>query len=213
MAIEQRRKCGYRKVGGLYLVSNGEGAPCCKMPILLKVCPTCNGGVKQTRGWSWIDPRPWLKGECTGWDGKRTIYTDKRLWCPCAHPDELGPRVGLLWIGVQFYPSPEDFAKEAKEMGICRRITAVPRGFVVGEHWVFLAHPHVRVEGEDWVGGVFRVFKPDRIEKIVTETMAKDDAEMAKLKLQRITPVIVPDDDKDHQGTVYEDEEPELELT
>jgi hypothetical protein len=65
MAIEAKRGCGYRKVGGTYLVSGGLGMPCCKMPILLKTCPCCGHGVKQSRGWTWIDPKEWLKGECT----------------------------------------------------------------------------------------------------------------------------------------------------
>jgi hypothetical protein len=28
MAVEPKRGCGYRKVGGIYLVSGGEGRPC-----------------------------------------------------------------------------------------------------------------------------------------------------------------------------------------
>jgi len=216
MAIEPRRGCGYRKVGGLYIVSGGLGDPCCKLPILLKVCPTCGGGVKQTRGWTWIDPRPWLKGPCS-----REAFIN----CPAASAEAMGDRVGLLWIGEKFYPTPAFFVEEANRLGISRRITAIPRGFKVGEHWVFLAHPKVKLvlpldagptDKADWVAGIFRIFKPDRIEKIVTETMAKDEAEMAKLAEHNITPVIVPDDDKDHQGTVYDEEpeaEPELELT
>jgi len=47
------------------------------------------------------------------------------------------------------------------------------------------------------------------LEKIITETMAKDEAEMKRLALQNITPIVVPDDDKDHQSTVY-DKEAEL---
>lgn len=235
MAVEKRRACGYRKTGGLYLCSGGVGAPCCKMPIILHVCPTCNGGIKQTRGWQWIDPRPWLKGECSM--TRKTLQNH----CPAAHPDMLGERVGLLWVGEQFYPTPEAFAKEANEMGVSRRITTIPRGFELGKTWVFMAHPKVqRVKVDrcelgadckceaatdnvvpicehfreyDWVGGVFRIFKPDRIEKIVTETQAKDLDEMKKLIDAGITPVSVPDDDKDHQGTVYDKEDaPQKEL-
>jgi hypothetical protein len=58
MAIEPKRGCGYRKVGGLYLVVMGAGRHCGKMPIRAEVCPTCNGGIKPTRGWTWIDPAP-----------------------------------------------------------------------------------------------------------------------------------------------------------
>jgi hypothetical protein len=121
MARESRRACGYRKVGGLYLCSGGLGAPCCKLPIPLQICPTCNGGIKQTRGFQWIDPAPWLRGACT----------DKDL-CPAANPETLGERVGLIWIGAQFYPTPASFMTEAEAMGVSRRITAVPRTFKFG---------------------------------------------------------------------------------
>jgi hypothetical protein len=173
------------------------------MPILLHTCPTCNSGIKQGRGWQWIDPRPWIVGECTG----------DALYCALTSGQQLGERVGLLWIGTAFYPTPAAFIREASEHGISRRIKTIPRGFKVGEHWVFLAHPKAITVHDNETGqpvslpGVFRIFKPTAIEKIVTESMAADADEMAKLEKAGITPVIVPDDDLDHQGTVYDDGE------
>lgn len=210
MAREQRRACGYRKVGGLYLCADAPGHPCCKMPVLLHVCPTCNSGVKQTRGWQWLDPKPWIRpGACTDPLGP--------AHCPLAHPDRLGSRVGLLWIGEMFYPSPGHFIQEAVQQGVSRRIQSVPRGFKLGETWVWFAHPKVQqiVDPEtgdtSWAGGVFQVIKPERIEKIVTEAEAQDETEMQRLRDQGITPVAVPDDDRDHQGSVY-DRDPETQL-
>lgn len=80
----------------------------------------------------------------------------------------------------------------------------MPKGFTVGEDWVFLAHPKTMPiendDGEQVMGpGVFRVWKPERIEKIITESEFKDEDAMAKLEKRGITPVVVPDDDKDHQ--------------
>ena len=216
MAREARRACGYRKVGGLYLVSDGQGAPCCKLPIILGICPTCGAGIKQTRGWTWIDPQPWLKGPCT--EGG-AMGDPLRIYCPAANPQKLGERVGLLWIGAQFYPTPQHFQAEAQAMGVSRRITAVPRNFKVGEHWVFFAHPKVKLvfdptngsEGK-WLPGIFRMFMPSRIEKIITQTMSEDAELMADLAQRNITPVIVPDDDKDHQGSVYDGDASDLPL-
>lgn len=54
MAIEARRGCGYRKVGGIYLVGGGIGVPCDRLPYPLTVCPCCSQGVKQGRGWTWV---------------------------------------------------------------------------------------------------------------------------------------------------------------
>jgi hypothetical protein len=195
MAQEMRRGCGYRKVGALYLCGSGLGTPCCKLPIELHVCPTCNSGIKQTRTFQWIDPRPWLQGECT-----RSAQT-----CPAADPKQLGERVGLLWIGERFYPTPLSFMAEATAMGVSRRIAAVPRRFELGKTFVFLAHPKLKQTADgDWIGGVFQIFKPERIEKIVTETQARDELEMHRLVEVGITPIIVPDDDRDHRGTVYD---------
>src|SRR5215472_6901615 len=207
MAREARRACGYRKVGGLYLCASGDGLPCCKMPIILHVCPTCNGGIKQTRGWQWIDPKPWIAGAC-----KQGIY-GPLSGCPLATGEGLGDKVGLIWVGEAFYKTPGAFSAEANAMGISRRIQAIPRGFKLGESWVFLAHPKVKqlVDAETgeatWLGGVFRVFKPERIEKIVTQSQSEDADEMAKLAEAGITPVVVADDDRDHQGSVYDDAE------
>lgn len=204
MAQEAKRACGYRKRGGLYLCSSGLGSPCCKMPIFLDICPTCNGGIKQSRGFQWIDPKPFMPpGECT----------QRNKLCPCARPEMFGDRVGLIWIGTQFYPRPTDFMAEVHRMGMSRRIQAVPRGFKIGETWVFLAHPRIREVTDatddtktEWRGGIFHICRPDRIEKIITETDAADEAEMAKLAKVGITPVVVPDDDRDHQGSVHDDD-------
>ena len=207
MAVEAKRGCGYRKVGGLYLVGEGSGMACCKMPIVLHVCPTCNQGIKQTRGWSWVDPRPWLKGACT---------SQARAFCPGANPEALGEKVGLIWVGETFYPTPEDFAREANQLGISRRIKVIPRGFHVGEHWVFVAHPkavkslNAGTGEEELLPAVFRIFKPSRIEKIITRTMSENADLMADLAERGITPVIVPDNDRDHQGSVYDDEATDL---
>ena len=123
MAVEPKRGCGYRKAGGLYLVCDEPGMPCCQMPILLHVCPTCSQGIKQARGWQWIDPRPFVPGSCSRADPT----------CPLANPARMGDRVGLIWIGTQFYPTPEHFTVEAERLGISRRIKTIPRGFKVGK--------------------------------------------------------------------------------
>jgi hypothetical protein len=49
-------------------------------------------------------------------------------------------RYGLIWVGEAFYGNPQRFLDEAATMGISRRIAAVPRGFVLGEDYVLLAH-------------------------------------------------------------------------
>jgi hypothetical protein len=207
MAVEAKRGCGYRKVGGLYLVSDKSAMmPCCKLPIILKICPCCGQGIKQARGWTWIDPQQWLAKLCEGSKMQSAL-------CPAANPEQFGNKAGLLWIGEAFYKTPADFIQEAQTLGISRRIFSVPRGFEVGKHWVFFAHPNVLnhipgAEPQEKVAGIFHMFKPTRIEKIITQSMADDEELMEDLLKRKITPVVVPDNDKDHQGSVYDPKNP-----
>jgi hypothetical protein len=122
MAVEEKRGCGYRKVGGLYLICFGAGRHCGKMPVKCEVCPTCNAGIKPTRGWTWIDPVPHF--------AERACDSGNCRACPLGSDNltDLGP-VGLIWIGEQFYPTPQAFVAEAGRMGISRRIPAIPKGF------------------------------------------------------------------------------------
>lgn len=227
MAVEARRGCGYRKVGGLYMMGGALSAPCCKMPIIMDVCPCCSQGVRLTRTWTWLDPREWLRvKECTSQPSQAFKTAGNPLLCPLADTSGEGlramsdresgtkVRVGLLNVGAQFYPTPEHFLVEARAMGLSRRIQAVPRGFRVGEHWVWVAHPKVRQVpdeevpgGSRWVGGVIAMFRPDRIEKVMTESQAAalTGEEREAMGARGISPFVVPDGDKDHQGSVYED--------
>jgi hypothetical protein len=120
-------------------------------------------------------------------------------------------RGGLLWIGTQFYPTIETFDAEARAMGVSRRITTVPRDFKIGETWILFAHPRgiIKPEGDlksKYVPAIFRVWKPERLERIYKESDRGSEAVQADEK-RGIVPVFVPDNDKDHQGSVYDKEE------
>jgi hypothetical protein len=112
---------------------------------------------------------------------------------------------GLLWVGEQFYGTPEDFQEEAGRMGISRRITVVPRDFVLGETWVLLAHrkgsSHIeeRVQFQDgfriessvavYVPAIFSVFKPIAVEYVVKGDETQE--QLVRLEQRGITPVKV----------------------
>jgi hypothetical protein len=137
---ENKRGCGFRKGGGLYMVAGaGTLAACGKVPFRLEVCPTCGEGIKQTRGWTWVNARAlFAEAECRG------TYTCSG--CPLGEAylaTDEGERMGVLWIGAAFYPTPNEYMHEMMEQGMSRRLTAVPRGFEVGKHWLLLAHPAV----------------------------------------------------------------------
>lgn len=173
-SIEGKRGCGYRKQGGLYLISGGMGRYCGALPIELSVCPTCHHGIKPSRGWTWIDLSALASVRGCQKEGGCGD-------CPIA--DAKISQCGLIWIGEKFYPSPLSFSNEAHNMGISRRISAVPRGFKLGETWVALAHRKA-IEGEfkleeepTFKSAIFHVFKPQRIEYVV-----KDDDTPEKLE-------------------------------
>lgn len=218
MAVEEKRGCGYRKVGGTYLMGGKVSQPCGKLPFPLEVCPACGGGIKQTRGWTWFEPAKLFDGvRChlatASWpeskDCEDCKLNDRRI-------KTIG-RAGLLWIGKGFYKTTYDFVRESHSLGVCRRITAIPRGFVLGETWVFVAHPAAilrpgkkpdLVGDVEEVAGIFSMFQPTAIEKIVTrsELNSMSDEDLEKYAKKDIDLIQVPDDDPDHRGTVYDKE-------
>lgn len=203
MAIEARRGCGYRKVGGLYLVGGILSAPCDRLPFPLEHCPACGAGVKPARGWTWISPFRLLADHRPGCTCSSVIH------CPVCRPESAGLRAGLLWIGGAFYRTADAFLTEAREQGISRRVARLPRGFVVGGTWVYLAHRHACTPpGCDAVPewqrpGIIAAFLPLRVEQLVWRSDATDER-VATLAKQGITAVPVPDGDRDHMGTVYD---------
>jgi len=90
------------------------------------------------------------------------------------------PCVLIQWVGKSFYETPETFLREALRQGISRRLSRVPKNFVVGKSWVFLGHPEA-IPNEDgtFSKGIFHAFKPTALEYVVDE---KDDEE----KLEKI---------------------------
>ncbi len=200
MSVEAIRGCGYRKVGGLYLCGGGAGMDCDRLPYELEVCPTCGAGVKFSRGFTWLD---WEKyagdhhSDCDcmnlpGW----------KSYCPVCFPSTQPQPYGLLWVGESFY-TPEAFIKEALEMGVSRRIAAIPKKLKLGETWVLFAHnklikKHFEPDGsnED-VPGVFYAFRPQQLELLIWKSEATEE-KLAELEKRHITPIIIPDGDVEH---------------
>lgn len=252
MAIETRRGCGYRKVGGLYLVGSPDGLDCHRLPLPVERCPTCDHGIKPARGWTWVGRELLLPTPCDGTVTARPIVQVVHLsrgvetpgrtmpigpeetyqqWatahcslCPVCNPDRLPPRCGLLWVGENYYATPECFLDEARELGISRRIAKVPRAFTLGETWVMLGHRlAIRMGGltdclptpaaaDDAMAstiagdalykpGIVSVFKPLRVELILRQSDATPERIAAEAKAG-VTVVPVPDDDPDHNPAV-----------
>jgi len=205
MSVEAIRGCGYRKVGGLYLCGEGAGMECDRLPYELKVCPVCGAGVKFSRGFAWLD---WSKYASRHLDCREhmPVITSGTLdignLCPVCQPHEHVQPYGLLWVGESFY-TPEAFVQEALQMGISRRIAAIPRNLKLGETWVLFASIKACGERKNNEGkmvgvpGVFYAFRPQRLEFLIWKSEATPE-KLAELEKRHITPVVIPDGDVEH---------------
>lgn len=192
VSVEGPRGCGYRRVGGLYLVSKGLGVPCGRLPFETTVCPCCSAGIKPARAWTWIDPDLLVKN---------APPCDKPFCETCPLSGHHGRKVGLLWVGEKFYPTPTEFIEEALRMGVSRRIPRLPRGFEVGKTWVLLGHRKGVVRDGKDRPAIVHAFCPERVEKVVRGD--ESDEDLQKLIDRGITPVIVQ----------HEEEQVEIENT
>lgn len=186
---EEKRGCGYRKPGGLYFVSDPISWDCNILPIPLTVCPCCGTGIKPARGWTWINPQPFLKSidkeNCQSCEAFSNclVLTDQK-------------KVGLIWVGEKFYKTPDEFSREAFFQGISRRVANIPHGFEIGKSVVWLGHRkaietncpdcdgngilcenETCIHGKIYDAGVFMVYRPKRIEYIITGEETQEELE------------------------------------
>ena len=195
MAVQTRydykRGCGWRAQGGTYLMAAGPSVPCGRMPLELPVCPTCHSGLKPTRSWAWIEvPTMFLEA------APLTCDKGHCLACPLCPSHDI-ERVMLMWCGAEHYPTPQDWLEEAHAQGVSRRLPGkgIPKGLVLGETWVVLAHRAACMvqnmeTGEFEPGaGIFTAFRPHAIEYVCTGE--ESDEELEALEKRGITPVWV----------------------
>lgn len=197
ISIEEARGCGYRHAG-LYFRGDELDMACGRLPIQLNVCPTCGHGLHPARGWTWVDAAAIIEA-ATNVEPRQNCRTpDNCAYCPIGNAlhGEL-KHAGLIWVGEKFYPTPHDFLEEARRMGISRRIpgnNAVPKGFIVGQTWILLAHRKAITKVEfgqkpEFFPGIFSIFRPRRIEIVLRGD--ESDEEIDGYVKRGLTPVIV----------------------
>jgi len=197
------------------------------MPFPLTTCPVCGQGIKVSRGFTEVNPyRLWGLHDYSDVDSKSGIYIQKcsdRIR-PCFLCDPQDQPAYIMLVGERYYKTPYDFMDEARQMGISKRIPFIPKGLDLGKTVVYLAHPkacEVKVaaavqqamsilEGEETQQpklletdrvekklGIFCAFIPKRVEKLIWESELTDKGR-EKLEKRGITPIPIPDGDKDH---------------
>ncbi|MDO9333426.1 MAG: hypothetical protein Q7T57_02750 [Dehalococcoidales bacterium] len=192
MAVEAKRGCGYRKVGGLYLCGGGVWTGCDRLPFELKACPACGGGIHFPRAPREIDP-----GQLFGY---HEVCRDINSCRMCQPQHEIAY---LLGVGEKFY-TPQEFLLEAQTMGVSKRIPAIPKSLKVGETWIYLVHRKaIKLETASkpiYKMAIFAAFVPQKVEMPIWKADATEE-KLAELQKRGITPVIIPDGDPDHQPT------------
>ena len=81
-------------------------------------------------------------------------------------------------------------------MGISRKLARLPKGFLLDDTIVFLAHrkavAHYELGREPiFTPGIFAAFRPYVVETVVTEEQAKDEDAMKLIMSRGINPVVI----------------------
>jgi hypothetical protein len=215
MAIEGKRGCGYRKIGGLYLCGDYIPVECDRLPLELTTCPVCGAGIHFTRSFTEINPLKLFGYHQPCHDAFR----------PCIVCDPKDETAYVMVVGSKYY-TPQSFVEEAAAMGISKRIPFIPKNLEPGKTVVYLAHPKAVCVQEPlavqaamtivaevdepqmrlldaekkphYAMGVFCAFLPQRIEKLIWESQGTPE-ELEKLEKRGVTPILVPDGDEDHR--------------
>ena len=209
MAVEAKRKCGFRKVHGLYLCGDGIWLGCDRLPLEVGFCPTCGEGIHFPRSMREINPLK-LFGQHRDpkdigfpWTTLETTCKDPfRPYCHVCFPQ--ADVAYLLGVGREY--TPQEFISEAETMGVSKRIPAnsVPRKLVIGETWVYLVSRKAVMDPttenskhETYKLAIFAAFKPNRLEMPIWESEATPER-IAELDKRGITAIPITDGDQDH---------------
>ena len=176
------RGCGYRVEGGLYFYSNEEPVASGAFPMPV-ICDCCHNGIAPSRNLKLAKLARFAKGLCID-------APDPRV--PESMLLDEDQSVVIITIGNKFYPTPEDYLKEALIAGFSRRINAIPRGWKLGD-WVFLLHPKVfpivnKKTGKPCFNpGIIGAFRPKEVQYVTNG--AESSAQLTALEKRGITPV------------------------
>lgn len=186
MPIETIRGCGYRQVGGLYLVSDAFNiVQCDRLPMEIPVCACCGEHPRFTRGIAKIDPYH-LWGDHPYQNENKCLCKKD---CYVCYPNR---KSYLMWIGKEYTMG--SFYDEAYRLGISKRIPHIPEGFELGDS-VFLAMKnYLKKEGNKKADAVIIAFKPNRVEYLQEqkkEYSKKEQEKINSLKERGITIIYV----------------------
>jgi len=186
--VESERGCGYRAVGGVYLCGSGGSRVCDALPVVIDSCACCDFVVKQSRSMQSVHAG-FLASKLVGHKCKEAFkcptcyfvneYPFEKTLSKIEKKKRGVPKVFYLMFVSRNSYSPKSFVKEAREVGISKRIApnCLPKHFRVGKDFVFLAHRDVPFTAKLEAGtleaepvykrAIFHVFRPDRVELLL----------------------------------------------
>jgi hypothetical protein len=214
MMVEEKRGCGWRKVGGAYLVGEGLTVECDALPLDLEPCGECGYAVPFSRGIQEIH---------SGYLTSKVEKAHQRLprgLCKDSFPcpicgSGLPKKIFLMYVSQEYY-TPESFISEAKRMGVSKRIApqSIPKNFLLGRDWIFLAHKRVSFSArallsDEWKDeikrGIFYAFRPQRIEMLLWKDTLREnfESEIQEWEKKGFTVVLIdpyPENVARHEG-------------
>lgn len=181
---EQERGCGFRKIGGIYLVCDaGPALICDGLPLPLEACGCCGFIPPFNRNLQKIQPgyiaqaeeklhlKNWMSSPIGFKQLKDPNFKGGEALPGCECPEMCpicnikgqeiqGIQFGLMFVGSEYTPS--SFIKEATQMGISKRIPEIPPWLKLGETWIFLAHCKTpKVSLEELKANSFQLKEPE----------------------------------------------------
>lgn len=171
--MEIQRRAGYRRVGGIYLVSSKLHTNCELLPQPLKRCSHCGEGPNISRNITRLIPFNYFE---------YNEVAPKEIDCKVCNPPK-GIHY-LMIVGKHLYPTPQYFINEAKEHGVSKRVPFIANHIIYNQTVIYLAHEKATPVG--W--GIFGYFIPERAEKLIWESGLED-------LDPRLTFIRVPDGD------------------
>jgi hypothetical protein len=107
----------------------------------------------------------------------------------------------VLWVGHSFYPTADDYIKEAMNLGCSKRVPNLPEDVVPGKSRVFLAHD----DGQKGHGKIFGFFTLSGVEVILDDAarIQQYEEQYKSLNLQIISTVQAANEPKRLCGQRY----------
>lgn len=145
-----KRGCGHLKPNAMYL--RADTHPDGTLPAFVSMVPAQPFAERHYRGWrpfqglafcmAGAGPR-WRTEPALDEDTLHARIAATRLPDDVGHADLAWATDLLMWVGGDFYPTPQSFAEEARLHGVNKRIPSVgePPLVVPGITRLFLVHP------------------------------------------------------------------------